>query len=97
MFDRLVNPTRMIYRAPYKTDYWIQWTMKDKAAALWAYDLEINKVVKILEVRDEEFVRYAFFSCYFYEYDSGVSNAPIHENCSGQYVAVAGRGLFQAG
>jgi hypothetical protein len=53
MLDRLVNPARMIYRAPYKTDYWIQWTMKDKAAALWAYDLEINKVVKILEVRDE--------------------------------------------
>lgn len=52
-FDRFVDPARKIHCAPHKTDYWIQWTMKDRAATLWAYDPEIKKVVEILQVREK--------------------------------------------
>jgi len=33
--------------------YWILWTLKDKAAILWAYDPEVKKAVEILQVKDK--------------------------------------------
>lgn len=51
--DRFLEPARKIHWAPHETDYWIQWTMKDEAATLWAYDPEGGKAVEILQVRDK--------------------------------------------
>lgn len=50
MFAR---PARAIYWAKDKKTYWIQWTLKDNVAVLWAYDPEVSKAVEILEVRDK--------------------------------------------
>jgi len=33
--------------------YWVQWTVKDDAAILWAYDPDTSKVVEVLQVREK--------------------------------------------
>lgn len=41
-----------IHWAKTNSDYWIQWTVKDDAAVLWAYDPEAKKAVEVLQVRE---------------------------------------------
>jgi len=49
-----LSPARAIYWKQDDMNYWIQWTLKDDAAVLWAYDPEAGKAVEILQVRDKE-------------------------------------------
>ena len=35
------------------TKYWIQWTLKDDIAVLWAFDPEVNKAVEVLRLREK--------------------------------------------
>lgn len=42
---------RAIYWEQDDTNYWIQWTLKDGAAFLWAYDPETGQPVEVLQVR----------------------------------------------
>lgn len=46
------RPARAVYWEKTKSDYWIRWTQKDDAAALWVYDPEAKKVVEVLQVRE---------------------------------------------
>jgi len=52
-FDRFVTSARKIHWAPHNADYWIQWTIKDDAATLWAYDPDAGRAVEVLEVREK--------------------------------------------
>jgi len=46
-------PARAIYWQKDNTNYWIQWTRKDDAVLLWAYDPDADKAVEILQVRNK--------------------------------------------
>lgn len=48
------RPARAIHWDRDDQTYWIQWTLKDDAAVLWAYDPEAGKAVEILQVRDKD-------------------------------------------
>ncbi len=48
-----LSPARAIYWAQDDTNYWIQWTRKDDAAILWAFDPKANKAVEVLQVREK--------------------------------------------
>ncbi len=50
---RFARPARTVYWKNTETTYWIQWTIKDDAAVLWAYDPETSEVVEVLRVRDQ--------------------------------------------
>jgi len=50
---RFARPARTVYWKNTDSTYWIQWTIKDDAAILWAYDPETSGVVEILQVRDK--------------------------------------------
>ncbi len=50
---KFARPAREIYWKKDDKNYWIQWTLKDKVAVLWAYDPEAKKAVEILQVRDK--------------------------------------------
>jgi len=45
-----VRPARTVYWKNTDSVYWIQWTIKNKIASLWAYDPEARKVVEVLQV-----------------------------------------------
>lgn len=47
------RPARAIHWKKDGQTYWIQWTLKDDAAVLWAFDPEAKKAVEILQVRDK--------------------------------------------
>ena len=47
------RPARAIYWEKDKTTYWIQWTLKDDVAILFAYDPEAGEAVEILQVREK--------------------------------------------
>lgn len=47
------SPARGVYWKNTDSTYWIQWTLKDDAAILWAYDPETRKAVEILQVREK--------------------------------------------
>jgi predicted amidohydrolase YtcJ len=47
------RPARAIYWKQDDKNCWIQWTVKDKVAVLWAYDPEAKKAVEILQVSDK--------------------------------------------
>jgi predicted amidohydrolase YtcJ len=49
---RYARPARTVYWKNTDSTYWIQWTVKDDAAILWAYDPETNEAVEVLQVRD---------------------------------------------
>ena len=51
---RFVRPARKIHWKQNGEDYWIQWTMKDDTAVLWAYDPETKKAIEVLQIRDKE-------------------------------------------
>jgi len=51
--DRFAHPARKIHWAPDNADYWIQWTIKDDTATLWAYDPDAGKAVEVLQVREK--------------------------------------------
>ncbi len=51
--NNYVRPARNIYWKNTDSVYWIQWTMKDDIASLWAYDPVEDKVVEVLQVKDE--------------------------------------------
>jgi predicted amidohydrolase YtcJ len=48
-----IRPARTVYWKNNDSVYWIQWTLKDDIASLWAYDPITDKVVKVLEVKDK--------------------------------------------
>lgn len=50
---KFARPVRAIYWKQDNKNYWIQWTLKDNVAVLWAYDPEQKKAVEILEVKDK--------------------------------------------
>jgi hypothetical protein len=50
---RFARPARTVYWQNTESTYWIQWTVKDDAAVLWAYDPESGKAVEILQVREK--------------------------------------------
>jgi len=47
------RPARAIHWKNTDSNYWIQWTLKDDVAVLWAYDPEAKVAVEILQVRDK--------------------------------------------
>ncbi len=47
------RPARAIYWKKHDAIYWIQWTLKDKIATLWAYDPDAKRAVEILQVKDK--------------------------------------------
>lgn len=47
------RPAREIYWKNTDSKYWIQWTLKDDATVLWAYDPEAKNAVEILKVREK--------------------------------------------
>ena len=49
---RFARPARTVYWENTDSVYWIQWTIKDDAAVLWAYDPDAVDVVEVLQVRD---------------------------------------------
>ncbi|MBD3857696.1 MAG: amidohydrolase family protein, partial [Acidobacteria bacterium] len=49
---RFARPARTVYWKNTDSTYWIQWTVKDEVAVLWAFDPEAGKVVEVLQVRD---------------------------------------------
>jgi predicted amidohydrolase YtcJ len=48
-----VRPARTVYWEREDTNYWIQWTVKDDAAVLWAYDPVDKEIVEVLQVREK--------------------------------------------
>jgi hypothetical protein len=50
---RYARPARTVHWKKTNTNYWIQWTLKNDMAALWAYDPEQKKAVEILQVREK--------------------------------------------
>ena len=51
--NEFVRPARTVYWKNTDSVYWIQWTLKDDVASLWAYDPEEGKVVEVLQVKDK--------------------------------------------
>lgn len=47
------RPARTVYWKNTDATYWIQWTLKDDVAILFAYDPELEKVVEVLQVREK--------------------------------------------
>ena len=50
---RYARPARAIHWKKDGATYWIQWTRKDDAAILWAYDPEAKQAVEVLRVREK--------------------------------------------
>ena len=50
-YYRFVRPARTVRWKKDGHAYWIQWTIKDDVAVLWAYDPEERKAVEVLQVR----------------------------------------------
>ena len=50
---QFARPARTVYWKKSDNTYWIQWTIKDEVAVLWAYDPEIKEIVEVLQVRDK--------------------------------------------
>jgi len=50
---RFARPARTVYWKTTGSTYWIQWTVKDDAAVLWAYDPESGKAVRVLRVKEK--------------------------------------------
>ena len=50
---QFARPARTVYWKSTDSTYWIQWTLKDDAAVLWAYDPDSRDVVEVLKVRDK--------------------------------------------
>jgi hypothetical protein len=50
---RFARPARVVYWKNDESVYWIQWTVKDDAAILWAYDPDSREVVEVLQVREK--------------------------------------------
>jgi hypothetical protein len=50
---RFARPARTVYWKKTDSTYWIQWTLKNDVAGLWAYDPVDEKVVEILQVREK--------------------------------------------
>jgi predicted amidohydrolase YtcJ len=48
-----VRPAREILWKKDNSKYWIQWTLKDDTAVLWAYDPEVNETVEVLRVKEK--------------------------------------------
>jgi hypothetical protein len=46
-------PVRKVHWEPDNADHWIQWTIKDDAAILWAYDPDADTAVEVLRVREK--------------------------------------------
>ena len=46
------RPARQIYWEKSDATYWIQWTLKDETATLFAYDPEVGEAVEVLKVRE---------------------------------------------
>ena len=49
---RFARPAQTIYWSNTDSTYWVQWTVHDDDAVLWAYDPETSDIVEILRVRD---------------------------------------------
>jgi len=49
---RFARPAETVFWRNTDSTYWIQWTVKDDVAVLWAYDPDASEVVEILRVRD---------------------------------------------
>lgn len=49
---RFARPAQSIFWQSTNSTYWIQWTVKDDVAVLWAYDPDACEVVEILRVHD---------------------------------------------
>jgi predicted amidohydrolase YtcJ len=50
---RFLRPARTVFWKADNSTYWIQWTVKDDVAVLWAYDPVTDKVVEALRVREK--------------------------------------------
>lgn len=50
---QFARPAHTIYCKSTDGTYWIQWTVKDDAAVLWAYDPQTSAVVEVLRVREK--------------------------------------------
>ena len=50
---RFLRPARTVFWKADNSTYWIQWTVQDDVAVLWAYDPVTDKVVEALRVREK--------------------------------------------
>jgi predicted amidohydrolase YtcJ len=49
---RFARPAQTVFWRNTNSTYWIQWTVENDVAVLWAYDPDASEVVEILRVRD---------------------------------------------
>lgn len=49
---KFIKPARAIYWEKDDMNYWIQWTVKNDAKILWAYDPQSDNAVEILQVKE---------------------------------------------